>query len=98
MQQIRVDDVAVVRQGEVARIVAEKKGLDILQTTASGRRIAYVTDSHRTVKRGEFLLVEDLGHQSAPLDAAELSLVVDRNDTGPLLPAVLQGVQPVIGQ
>ena len=97
-QQLRVDDVAVVRQGEVARVVAEEEGLDVLRTAAARGRIAHVADGHAAAQGGELRLVEDLGHQSGSLDAAEVLPGVDGHDAGALLPAVLQGVESVVGQ
>ena len=97
-QEFRVDDIAVVRQGEIARIVTEQERLDVLHPAASGRRVADVADGHRALQRGEFLLVEDLGHQASALDAAERTLFIHRDNPGTLLPAVLQRMESVIGQ
>ena len=96
-QQGRIDDIAVVRHREIARIVAEQERLDILDAAASGRRIAHMADRHVAAQRGELRLVEHLRHQSVTLDAAEYA-VVRRHDSGPLLSAVLQRMQTVIGQ
>ena len=97
-QQVRIDDVAVVRQGEVTRIVAEEERLHVLDAAASGRRVAHVADGHAAAERRELRLVEHLGHQTAPLDAAQPAVVTHGHDAGPLLPAVLQRMQAVVGQ
>ena len=97
-QQLRIDDIAVMRQREVARVVAEEERLDILHAAASGRGVTHMADGRGTFQRGEFRLVENLRHQPSALDAAERAALVHRDDAGPLLPAVLQGVETVIGQ
>ena len=49
-QQIRIDDISVVGQCEITRIMMEQKRLYILRSAASGRRVADMTDSHVTRK------------------------------------------------
>ena len=97
-QQGRIDDVAVVGQREIARVVTEQKRLHVLDATASGGRIAHMADGRISLERRQFRLVEHLGHQSAALDAAESSPFVDGHDTRTLLSAVLQRMQAVIAQ
>ena len=97
-QQARIDDVAVVGQREIARVVTEQKRLHVLDTAASGGRIAHMADGRISLERRQFRLVEHLGHQSAALDAAESSPFVDGHDTRALLSAVLQRMQAVIAQ
>ena len=94
----RIDDVAVVGQREVARVVVEEEGLDVLQAAAPRRRVADVADGHAALQPGELLALEDLRHEPAALVAAKLARVIDADDTAPLLPAVLQRMQPVVGQ
>lgn len=96
-QEFRIDDVPVVRHGEIARIVTEKERLHVLDAAASGRRVAHVADGHVAAQRSELLLVEDLGNQAVALDAAERA-VVHGHDSGALLSAMLQCVEAVIGQ
>ena len=97
-QQLRIDDVAVVRQREIARVVTEKERLDVLNAAAAGRGVTHVADGHRTFQGRQLLFVENLGHQSLALDAAEGAVLIHRNDAGTLLPAVLQGVEAVVSQ
>ena len=94
-QLARIDKVAVVREGEIARIVVEEERLHVLYATAPGRRIAHVAYGHVARQRGQAPLVEDLGHEALALDMAERT-VVHGDDTATLLSAVLQGVQAVI--
>lgn len=49
-QLFRINYVAVVRQSEVSRMVAESKGLYIVQSTAARSRIAHVSYGHRPWK------------------------------------------------
>ena len=97
-QQFRIDDVTVMRQCEIARIVAEKERLDILHAAAPGRGIAHMADSRRPFQGSKFLLVENLGHQPLALDVAEGAVLIHRDDAGTLLPAVLQGMKAVVSQ
>ena len=78
--------------------MAEEEGLDILDPAAAGRRIAHVADGHAARKLRQLALVEDLRDQSAALDAVQRAPVVDRHDAAPLLTAVLERVQAVVGQ
>ena len=93
----RIHDIAVVRQREVARIVAEQKRLHVLDAAASRCGIAHMTDGHVAPERAERFLLEDLRNEPFALDAAENS-VVHAHDAGSLLSAVLQGMQAVVGE
>ena len=70
-QQRRIDDIAVVRHREIARVVAEKERLHVLDATTAGGGIAHMPDGHVALERREVSLAEHLGHQAAALDAAE---------------------------
>ena len=92
-----VGEVAVVRQGDRAAGVAAQRGLGVLPGRAAGRGVAAVADREVAAQRRERALVEHLGHQPHVL-VDEQSLAVGGGDAGRLLPAVLQGVEPVVGE
>lgn len=92
----RIDEIAVVRQSEIARLVAEKERLHVVQTAAARGRIADVSYAHAASERCEFALVEDLAHQSLTALSAQCALVVHADDAASLLSAVLQRMQTVI--
>ena len=95
-QLLRIDYVAIVCQSEVPRIVSERKGLHVVQTPASGRRVTDVAYGHRSGQMFELLLREDLRHQTQTLLAVH-RLTVEGDYTAPLLTAVLKTVQRIIG-
>lgn len=97
-QQVRIDQIAVVGQGEVPREVAEQKGLHILDPPAPRSRVADVSHGHAPLERAQVGLVENFRHEPFALDAAQRPGVVHAHDAAPLLPPVLQGVQPVVGE
>ena len=43
-------------------------------------------------------LLEDLGHQPLALDAVETPPIVDAHDAAPLLAAMLEGMQTIVGE
>ncbi len=92
---VRVDDVAVMRQREVARVVVENERLHVVYSPAARRGVSHVADGRRAGERFEFLFGENLAHQPQPLYMVQLSVVEGRYSAA-LLPAVLQVVQPVI--
>ena len=92
-----VGEVAVVGQRDRAAGVAAEGGLGVLPGRAAGRGVAAVADREVAAQRRERALVEHLGHQPHVL-VDEQPLAVGGRDPGRLLPAVLQGVEPVVGQ
>ena len=92
-----VGEVAVVGQRDRAAGVAAERGLGVLPGRAAGRGVAAVADREVAAQRRERALVEHLGHQAHVL-VDEQPLAVGGRDAGRLLPAVLQGVEPVVGE
>jgi len=91
----RIDEVAVVCQGKVARMVAEYERLHGLDTSAAGSGVAYVPDRCTAFERRQIFLVEYLRYQSFAFDIGEYA-VVTRYYAATLLPAMLQRVQAVV--
>ena len=97
-QQIRVDDIPVMGQCEITRVMMEQKRLYILRSAATGRRITDMTDGHIARKICQLSFVEHLRNKSFAPDTPHRPFLRNAYDTAPLLPAVLQGVESVIGQ
>ena len=97
-QLVGVDDVAVVGQGEIARMVPEEEGLDVFDPAAARRGVADMADGAVARELGQMGAVEDLGHQAQALDTAQLTVLAHRNDATAFLSPVLERVQGVIGQ
>ena len=95
-QLLGVDNVTVVSQSKVARIVMECKGLDILHTAHVGGRITHMSDGDIAGKLIQMLLAEYLNHQTGTLMKMH-ALLVGSNDSATLLTAMLQAVQRIIG-
>ena len=96
-QLARVDEVAVVPDGERAPRPQAERRLGVLPDRGAGGGVAAVRD--RQVGRGgwEAALVEDLGDQAEVLVEHQLVAVADRR-AGRLLAAVLEREQPERGQ
>ena len=97
-QLVGIDDVTVVGQGEIARVVPEEEGLDVFDTAPARRRITHVADGAIARKLGQMRSVEDLGHQAQALDAAQLAVLSHGDDATAFLSPVLERMQGVIGQ
>ena len=85
-------------QGQLSLQVVDLKGLTVGKVGAAGGAVAGV--GNRQLPRGKPLhhvAGKHLAHQAQPFMAGEHAVVVD-DDSAALLPAVLQGVQAVIGQ
>ena len=76
---------------------AAERGLGVLPRRAAGRRVARVADRDVAAQRGQGGLVEDLRHEAHVLVDEDL-LAVGGRDAGGLLTAVLQRVEPEVGQ
>ncbi len=93
----RIDDVAVVRQGDLALVALHHDGLRVEQRRIAGGRITRVSDGKRAGDAGQRVGVEDVGDQ--PHGFVQLErLAVGSNDAGRLLPAMLQGIQAQVSQ
>ena len=74
-----------------------ERRLGVLPGAGAGRGVARVPDRDVALERVERRLVEDLRDQAHVLVDQDLPPVADR-DAGRLLAAVLQGVEPEVGQ
>ena len=92
-QARRVDDVAVVGEGERAVHRLDDERLDVAIAAAAGRRVAGVADGVIADQRRQRLAGEHVGHEARLLVHAHPAAVADRQP-GRLLAAVLQGEQP----
>jgi hypothetical protein len=92
-----VDEVAVVGHRDRSAMVAQQERLGIGRIRVAGRRIAHVADGDRTREILDHLAGEDVGdvpHPPPPRQRGALR----RDDAGGFLPAMLQGVEPEVGQ
>ena len=88
--------VAIVRDGEAALCIAHQKRLAILHEASAGCGVADVADRNLPWQGGKHVVIEHLADQAhRPVDAQHAS-VADCNAAA-LLPAVLQGIEAVIG-
>ena len=92
-----VDDVAVVRQGDLALVALHHDGLRVQQRRVAGGGVARVTDGKRAGKASQDVGVEDVGDQAHRLVQLQL-LAVGRGDARRFLPAMLQGVQAQVSE
>ena len=92
-----VDQVAVVAERDRAVGGGAERRLRVLPGAGAGRGVARVADGQVALERVEGGLVEHLRDQAHVLVDQDLPPVADR-DAGGLLAAVLQGVEPEIGQ
>ena len=92
-----VDQVAVMRQRQVPEGKVHGQGLNILQITAARGGIAVVSDGHVAGQPLEHRFRVNVSHKPHRLFQAEM-LTVRGHDPGPLLPAMLERVEPQVGQ
>ena len=83
------------RDGARAAVVDER--LRVRPVGRPGRRVARVPDRELAVQAAQLLLVEDLGHEAHVAEHSEPPRVGDGDPRG-LLPAVLEGEEPEVGE
>jgi len=86
-----------VRRRELASLEAHDERLRVDELALARRRIPHVSDGDLTRQSVEYLLVEHVAHQSHRA-VLERRIAVPRDDTGALLAAVLQSVEPEVRQ
>ena len=96
-QVVGVDQVAVVAERDRPVRGRPERRLRVLPGARPGRGVARVADREVALERVERGLVEDLRDQAHVLVDQDLPAVADR-DAGRLLAAVLEGVEPEVGQ
>src|SRR5205085_2848567 len=96
-QAPRVDDVAVVGDGDLAALALYDHRLRVAEDARTGGGVAGVADGGHAVEAVQRVLVEDLADQPHALVAAE-GLPVGDGDAGALLAAVLQRKEAEVGQ
>jgi hypothetical protein len=90
-----VHQVAIVRDGDSTSCIFHHKGLAILDRRGTGGRISIMADGAGAFELAQHVLVEDVRDQPHPAMRDE-RLAVGRHDTGGLLPAMLQAVEPEV--
>ena len=93
-----VGEVAVVRNGDLARAAIHRQRLGVAQMRGAGRGIARVADGHlsRPVRAGLRPLKTC---DTRPMPLCSRNCLPSRgDDAGAFLAAMLQGVKPVVGQ
>ena len=94
----RVDEVAVVREGERAAARREHDRLGVDQKRAARRRVADVPDGRPAGQPRQPGLVEDVRDVAHLALDVDLALVVERGDPRRLLAPVLERVEPEVGE
>ena len=93
----RVDEVAVVADGDLTVGAVDEERLGVLELALARGRIARVPDRDVAGERLERLFVERLGDLAHRARDAEL-LAVGGGNAGALLPAVLERVKAKVGE
>ena len=92
-----VREVAVVAEREPGVADRAVHGLRVAPRARSGRRVAHVSDREVPLERDEVALVEHLRDEAHVLHDGD-ELAVAHRDAGRLLPAVLERVEPEVGE
>jgi hypothetical protein len=92
-----VHEIAVVRDGDLSVRAIDQDGLRVEQAALARGRVAGVADRDMAGQRFERRLVERLGHVAHGARDPHL-LAIGGADAGALLAAVLQRVEPEVGQ
>ena len=85
------------RHGDGANPGVDREWLRVLDVRAAGRGITRVADSHPAGEAAQGVARKNLRHKSHADVFAEL-FAVARDDTGALLPAMLERVKAVVSQ
>ena len=88
VQLDRVDQVAVVGQGERAAVIAHDR-LGVLPLRGAGGRVAHVADGHLAHERAQRVLVKDLGDEPLVANRHDVAAARGGGDARRLLSAVL---------
>ena len=96
-QRLGVGEIAVVRERERAFVVTGENRLRIDEHRGAGGGVARVTDRHVARQPREHRLAEDVRHQPHPAVRPGYTSPVHRYHPGRLLAAMLEAVQPQIG-
>ena len=91
-QLTRVDEVAVVRHGDLSVRAVDEKRLSVLQLALAGRRVTGVPDRQVARQFLERRLAERLGHLPHRARGAH-AFAVSRDDPGALLASMLERVK-----
>ena len=97
LQLLRVDEVAVVGDRDLAVRAVDEDGLRVGQAALTGGRIAVVADGGMPGQRGESVGREDVGDIPHVLGDDD-AMAVGGGDAGALLPAMLHGVEAEVRQ
>ena len=96
-EDVGIDDVSVMGEGEGARLARHLERLEILGAPDLGRGIADVADAGRAGKRRQLLLSEDFPHEAGVLVETDVPVGAQGGDAASLLSAVLQDHQGLAG-
>ena len=96
-QLARVDEIAVVRDGDLSVRAVDQERLRVLELALAGRRVARVADGRCGRQRLERRLVERLG-DLAHAARTRIRFAVGGGDAGALLAAVLERVEAEVGE
>src|SRR5216683_2217968 len=96
-QFLEVDEVAVMRERKSAACVLDHERLAVLEIRRTGSRVAIVANRSRPFEPVDDLGIENVGDQSHPAMRDE-RLAVGRDDSGRLLPPMLQRIEAEIYQ
>lgn len=96
-QRVVVHEVAVVRHRHGAEPVTGDEGLHVVDIGLPGGGVPDVPDGGGAGEPGEFGLINDVGDETDAGDGAE-DAVVDSDDSGALLAAVLESVEGEVAE
>ena len=96
-QHLRVDQIAVVRKGEIAKGEIDGEGLHVLEILASRGRVPVMPDGHRPGQIPKHRVVVDIRYEAHAFMDMELFAVAG-NDPGSFLAAMLQSIEAKVRQ
>src|SRR6185369_10421913 len=93
----RVHEIPVVADRDLALAIVHDERLRVRELAPARRGVAVVADRDRSAEVLQRATREDVGHEAQSLVLAILH-AVGRDDAGALLAAVLEGVEPGVGE
>ena len=97
LEDMRIDEIAVVGQGIGPMLVAYEKRLGIAEDGTAGGGVAHMPHRAQAAQLFQVMHFKNIGNQAHALVADDGFILADR-DAGTFLSPVLQGVEPEIGQ
>ena len=98
LQKGCIDDISIMREGEMAGLAGDFEGLDVLHSAHVGGGIAHVAYAVLSFQAVQIRFRENVFDQTCSFMQMDKPLFIYRSDATALLPTVLEALQAQKGQ